>query len=139
MLTAVDNAPAKALVLVTPAQLLQALAFFANGPVEDWTEEIALAETEDGLIAYDIEYPEEGGVNLDRDYEQEASEWPSLTELSKLLRQNNRKFSEWADEQPAKHWAKYDLSALRLGFELGCRVGPQGLDYIEWTEAMRRE
>jgi hypothetical protein len=46
--------PAKALVLVTRNQLLNALAFMAS---ED--DEIAIAETEDGLIAYSVDHPEE--------------------------------------------------------------------------------
>jgi hypothetical protein len=53
--SAADGAlPAKALVLVTRNQLLNALAFLAS---ED--DEIAIAETEDGLIAYSVDHPEE--------------------------------------------------------------------------------
>jgi len=28
-------------------------------------------------------------------------------------------FTAWVNEQPDKHWAKYDLTALRLGYVLG--------------------
>jgi hypothetical protein len=60
---------AKAFVRMTPGQLMEALDTFTNTDSEDdWPEEIAIVETEDGLIAYDMEYPEEGGVTLDSDY-----------------------------------------------------------------------
>jgi hypothetical protein len=51
-----------------------------------------------------------------------ASEWPPITELQKALWKDDPEFHAWACTVPDKHWAKYDLSALYVGFELGRRV-----------------
>lgn len=48
--------------------------------------------------------------------------WLSLTELQKELMHEDAEFSAWVREQPDKHWAKLDISALRLGYELGRRT-----------------
>lgn len=48
--------------------------------------------------------------------------WPSLIDLQKELWQEDPEFSAWVREQPDKHWAKLDISALRLGYELGKRI-----------------
>lgn len=37
--------------------------------------------------------------------------------IDEVLKTNNPEFRAWVDSLPAKHWAKYDLSACRLGWE----------------------
>lgn len=48
-----------------------------------------------------------------------ARELPSIDELLPLLNTDDLAFSTWRDSVPDKHWAKMDLSALRIGYELG--------------------
>lgn len=48
--------------------------------------------------------------------------WPSVGELSRELWHEDEAFSAWVRAMPDKYWAKYDLSAIRLGYELGLRV-----------------
>lgn len=50
------------------------------------------------------------------------SDWPKIEELQKCLGNEDAAFEQWALSVPDKHWAKYDLSAVRVGFELGLRV-----------------
>ena len=45
-----------------------------------------------------------------------------IDELTPLLGQEDAAFSAWRDSVPDKHWAKLDLSALRIGYELGKRM-----------------
>jgi len=45
---------------------------------------------------------------------------PAIEELQRCLWQNDdAEFNAWVGQQPDKHWAKLDLSALRIGYELG--------------------
>jgi len=44
---------------------------------------------------------------------------PSVQELQQLVAREDAVFSAWRDKQPDKHWAMLDLSALRIGYELG--------------------
>jgi hypothetical protein len=45
--------------------------------------------------------------------------WRTVEELMPHLKHEDPEFSEWARAMPDKFWAKYDLSAVRLGYELG--------------------
>ena len=51
-----------------------------------------------------------------------ADEWPTLAALEKKLWAEDAEFSAWRNSIPDKHWARTDLSALRLGYELGKQV-----------------
>lgn len=44
---------------------------------------------------------------------------PTLEDLQARLLADDAAFSAWRDAIPDKHWARLDLSALRLGYELG--------------------
>lgn len=46
----------------------------------------------------------------------------ALTTLEKELWEEDPVFSEWRDAQDDKHWAKKDLSAVRLGYELAKKM-----------------
>jgi hypothetical protein len=49
--------------------------------------------------------------------------WPTIKELGMVLRgPEDLEFSSWVRAMPDKYWAKYDISAIRLGYELGRRV-----------------
>lgn len=48
--------------------------------------------------------------------------WPTPVELAQELMREDEAFSAWVRAIPDKFWAKYDLSAIRLGYELGLRV-----------------
>lgn len=47
------------------------------------------------------------------------------------LWQENPKFRAWVESLPDKHWAKYDLSACRLGWEAGRKDALSRLDTAE--------
>lgn len=42
----------------------------------------------------------------------------------------NLEFEAWRDSLPEKHWAKYDLSACRLGWEAALGLMPYGVSRI---------
>ena len=44
---------------------------------------------------------------------------PTIEELAKRQAQDDPVFAAWRDSVPDKHWVKLDLSALRIGYELG--------------------
>lgn len=43
---------------------------------------------------------------------------PNIKDVEKRLWHEDEAFTEWARAMPDKYWAKYDLSAVRLGYEL---------------------
>lgn len=45
---------------------------------------------------------------------------PHIKDVEKLQwSEPDARFIEWRNAMPDKHWSKYDLSAVRLGYELG--------------------
>jgi hypothetical protein len=40
-------------------------------------------------------------------------------------------FDEWRDSLPEKHWARYDLSACKLGFDAGYQAAMRYRDEQE--------
>lgn len=44
---------------------------------------------------------------------------PSIETLSSRQKKDDPTFRAWVETIDDKHWAKYDLSALRIGYELG--------------------
>jgi hypothetical protein len=48
-----------------------------------------------------------------------ASALPTFADLVKKLGTPDSVFEAWRDATADKHWARFDLSALRLGYELG--------------------
>jgi len=49
---------------------------------------------------------------------------PDIAELTKKLGAPDATFDAWRDSVPDKHWVKLDLSALRIGYELGRSIQP---------------
>lgn len=47
---------------------------------------------------------------------------PPIEDLTKLLLVQDATFRAWVESVPDKHWVKFDLSALRIGYELGRRI-----------------
>lgn len=55
-----------------------------------------------------------------------------MSEFDVLLREDNPEFNSWVEKQPKNYWAKYDLSALRIGFEAGAK-------YSKTTQQLKKE
>lgn len=51
--------------------------------------------------------------------ESPAALLPTIDELTKRLGTADPVFAAWRDSVPDTHWVKLDLSALRIGYELG--------------------
>lgn len=43
-------------------------------------------------------------------------------ELNRFLKKDSKEFRDWVSSVDDKWWAKYDLSALRVGFEVGSKL-----------------
>lgn len=67
---------------------------------------------------------------------EEPKALPDIDEVWRMSREagDDREFHDWVDAQPDKHWAKYDLSAMRLGYELGKLYG-RGYRFVKVQEA----
>lgn len=47
---------------------------------------------------------------------------PDVTDLANKLGHPDPVFDAWRDRQDARSWVRLDLSALRIGYELGRRA-----------------
>lgn len=51
-----------------------------------------------------------------------ADAWPSIEAVCRAATSDDPAFATWRNAVPDKHWVRLDLSALRVGFELGKAV-----------------
>lgn len=56
---------------------------------------------------------------MSKNNESPAALLPTIDELTKRQAHDDPVFAAWRDSVPDKHWCKLDLSALRIGYELG--------------------
>lgn len=52
-------------------------------------------------------------------------DWPSVVDLRECMDRPDPQWEAWRNSVPDKHWARFDLSAVRLGYELGKVVASQ--------------
>jgi len=64
-------------------------------------------------------HPSQAGV---REVSAGAVEWPSIDDVCAAAMREDAEFSAWRNSVPDKHWVRLDLSALRVGYELGGAV-----------------
>lgn len=60
---------------------------------------------------------------------------PDFRELTKKLGVPDSIFDAWRDATSDQHWARFDLSALRIGYELGRKVCAARVQELERENA----